>query len=119
SGEQGTVDPGQPPKKSPLLDAASVIQWTLYYPVVVDPDELGLGDPEKQALADALKAYREGDLLAAVAAYPENRTPASDAERGFQASLLLAAGRVTEAESAIQGIQGTSVAPRAIQELLA
>ena len=119
SGEQGTVDPGQAPRKSPLLDAANVIQWTLYYPAVIDPDELGLSDQEKQTFADALKAYRSGDLLGALAAYPENRTPASDAERGLQAGLLLAAGRAAQAEAALKNERGPSVAANAVREVIA
>lgn len=119
SGEQGTVDPGQPPKKSPLLDAANIIQWTLYYPTVIDPDELGLSDAEKQNFADALKAYRSGDLLGALAAYPENRAAATDAERGLQAALLLAAGRAAQAEAALSNLQNPSIASNAVREVIA
>ena len=32
SGEQGVVDPGQPPRKTAMLEASSIIQWVLYYP---------------------------------------------------------------------------------------
>src|SRR5258708_3257857 len=42
SGEQATVEPGKAPAKTALIDAMNVIQWALYYPAVVDPDELGL-----------------------------------------------------------------------------
>ena len=119
SGQQGTVDPGQPPKKSPMLDAVGVIQWTLYYPAVVDPDELGLSDQEKQTFDGALKAYRSGDLLAALAAYPENRVPATDPERGLQAALLLAAGRAAQSGEALKHVSGSTAATRAVRELIA
>jgi tetratricopeptide (TPR) repeat protein len=119
SGEQGTVDPGQPPKKAPLLDATNVIQWTLYYPSVVDPDELGLSTQEKETFAGALKAYREGDLLGALAAYPENRQPVSDAERGLQAALLLAAGQAAQAEASLKSLQNPSPASKAVREVIA
>ena len=61
SGEQSTVEPGKAPTKAPLVDAVNVIQWTLYYPMVVDPDELKLGDSDKSAIGDSLAAYRQGD----------------------------------------------------------
>ena len=40
----------------PMLDATSIIQWALYYPAVVDADELKLSEAETSALADSLKA---------------------------------------------------------------
>ncbi|MEY2410112.1 MAG: hypothetical protein QOF48_2782 [Verrucomicrobiota bacterium] len=119
SGEQGTVDPGQPPRKSPMLDPAGVIQWTLYYPAVIDPDELGLSDAEKQTFADALKAYRSGDLQAALTAYPENRVAGTDAERGLQAALVLAAGRVAQAGEALKNSPSSSAVAQAIREVTA
>jgi tetratricopeptide (TPR) repeat protein len=98
TGEQGVVDPGQPPRKRAVLDAVNVIQWSLYYPGVLDVDELGLDAEESRALADSLAAYRAGDLLQAVWLYPENRAPASEAETVYLAALSLAVGQVGEAE---------------------
>src|SRR5581483_162665 len=80
SGEKAIVAPGQAPVKSPLLDAVSVIQWTLYYPGILDIDELALDDSARSALSASLDAYRSGDLLQALAQYPDGRSPASDAE---------------------------------------
>ena len=42
SGEKGVVEMNQAPRKSPLIDAVNIIQWTLYYPAVLNPDELEL-----------------------------------------------------------------------------
>ena len=74
AGEQALVAKGQVPVKSPLLDAASVIQWCLYYPAVVDADEINFTAQEKQALNESLTAYRAGDLLLALQTLPENLT---------------------------------------------
>jgi tetratricopeptide (TPR) repeat protein len=104
SGEQAVVDPGQPPRKTAMLDAKSIIQWMLYYPAVIDPDELGLTDAEKSALANSLAAYRAGDLLAAQSNYPEARQPGSDAEKVYRAATLLAVGQVAQANSVIQTV---------------
>src|SRR5439155_13273879 len=81
TGEQGVVEPGRAPAKTALLEAVNVIQWALYYPAVVDTDEIGLNDQEKEAFAESLHAYRSGDLLQALASYPETRAPKSEAER--------------------------------------
>ncbi len=99
SGERGVVEKNQPPQKSPLLNAINVIQWTLYYPAILDPDELELGADSKQALAASLSAYHSGDLLEALAQYPAGRQPASESEQVYQAALLLAAGNVAGAQS--------------------
>jgi tetratricopeptide (TPR) repeat protein len=104
SGEQGIVEPGQPPRKTAMLDASSIIQWVLYYPAIIDADELGLSDAEKAALSDSLAAYRAGDLLAAQTSYLDNRQPTSDAEKVYRAATLLAVGQVAPATQLLQNV---------------
>ncbi len=104
SGEQGLVQAGQPPRKTSVIDANSIIQWSLYYPAILDPSELGLSAAEQQALATSLTAYRVGSLPSALASYPEGRTPASTQERIYLAQLVLAAGQVTQAEEQLSQI---------------
>ncbi|PYJ02057.1 MAG: hypothetical protein DME25_16990, partial [Verrucomicrobia bacterium] len=118
SGEQGTVEPGKAPTKTALIDAINVIQWVLYYPAVVDPEELGLSEQEKETFKDSLKAYREGDLLAALNSYSEGRTPASDAERLLHAALLLAAGRVEQTETDLKALTKPSPVADALREVI-
>ena len=90
-GEQGIVSPGQAPRKTAVVNAVNVIQWCFYYPAVFDP-------PEIAAVSESVAAYRRGNLLRALELYPEDRQPASDPERLYLASLLLAVGQVDEAE---------------------
>jgi hypothetical protein len=122
TGEKAVAEPGKAPTKSPLIDAVSIIQWTLYYPAILDPDELELSAEIKDALGPSLEAYRSGDLLQALAKYPEGRTPASESERVYRAALLLAVGQV---EGAQQLLQETNREPRAaalagaLQEMIA
>ncbi len=97
AGEQAVVEPQQPPRRTAMLEARTLIQWCLYYPAVIDLDELRFTADERQSLRNSLAAYRAGDLPAAIAAYPVARTPASDAEHIYLAALRLAAGQVTEA----------------------
>ncbi|MGP8200553.1 MAG: FecR domain-containing protein [Limisphaerales bacterium] len=122
TGEKAVVEPGQAPKKSPLIDAVNVIQWTLYYPAILDADELDLSAEIKEALGPSLEAYGSGDLLKALAKYPEGRAAASESERVYHAALLLAAGQV---EGAQQMLQEANREPRAaalagaLQEMIA
>jgi tetratricopeptide (TPR) repeat protein len=94
SGQQAVVEVGKAPTKSAQIDAVNVIQWTLYYPAILDMDELELSADAKQSLSSSLDAYRTGDLLQALALYPESRAAASEFERVYRAALLLAVGKV-------------------------
>jgi Tfp pilus assembly protein PilF len=119
SGEQATVDPGQPPRKTAVIEAVNIIQWCLYYPAVLDPDELALAAAEREALRDSLRAYREGDLLRAVALYPDDRQPASDAERIYLAALTLSAGQVRQAEELLRTVSDDSPLAVALRRMVA
>jgi Tfp pilus assembly protein PilF len=102
TGEQATVDTGKAPKKTALISAVNVIQWTLYYPAILDLDELALASQDQQSLSSSLDAYRAGDLLQALANYPSDRAPASGLERVYNAQLLLAAGNVDGAQALLR-----------------
>ncbi|HEY0456772.1 MAG TPA: FecR domain-containing protein, partial [Verrucomicrobiae bacterium] len=106
TGEQAVVEPAAAPKKTAVLQSTNVnaIQWCLYYPAIIDLAELGLSPAEEQALIDSLKAYREGDLPRAAAAYPTARAGTSSAEKIYAAQLKLAVGQVAEAETLLNGI---------------
>lgn len=119
SGEQGVVKPGTAPTKSPLLNAINIIQWVLYYPQVVAPEDFGLADAERAALMDSLVAYKSGDLIGALKNYPESQINASDALRGYHAALLLSAGAVVECEAELAALPAASPVLRALQELVA
>lgn len=108
SGEQAIVEPLQPPRRTAMIEAANVIQWCLYYPAVLDPDELPLNRSERQALAPSLAFYQLGDLPAAITAYPELRNPESPSERIYLAALRLASGRLTEARELSKDIDASA-----------
>ena len=99
-GEQGVMERGQPPRKTAVLETRNVVQWCLYYPGVLDPEELGLSPEEKGVLAETLAAYRAGDLPRAVELYPQGRK-AVTAERLYLTAIQLAAGRATNQVSLI------------------
>src|SRR5205085_4115650 len=72
SGEQVRVVAGQPAVKTALINAENIIQWALYYPAVINPDDLTFTEVDKAAFARSLRIYRSGYLLGALAAAPES-----------------------------------------------
>ncbi len=119
NGEQGTVQAGQAPVKTPVIQAKKVVQWWLYYPGVLDPDELGLTVAEQTALAASLTAYKAGDLKQALNVYPTGRVPQSEAERIYQAGLLLSVGQVDRAEAILATVSAQSPLAIALREVIA
>ena len=117
-GEQASVAKGQPPVKTALIDAINIIQWCLYYPAVIDPEEIGFTVLEKESLRASLAAYGTGDLLQALAALPAN-VPTSDATLIYQAALHLSVGRVEEAEHFLQGAPPSAPLAQALREMMA
>lgn len=117
SGEQARIEPGQPPVKSPLLEVASLVQWALYYPAVVNSDDLALTPEDKSALAESLAAYRAGDLLAAHDSCSKV-PPGSPARELFRAALDLSVGRVDLAESRLIRADATEPVTRALREII-
>ena len=119
SGEEATVEPGQAPKKTAVINAVNDIQWCMYYPGVLDANEIGLSTAEQQELATSLEAYRSGDLLAALANYPAGRTPSSEAEKIYFAGLLLAAGQAEQSEKQLASLNSASPLAGALREVVA
>jgi tetratricopeptide (TPR) repeat protein len=105
-GEQGVAPPGQSPTRTAVIQSQvlNVIQWCLYYPGALDPDEVTFSAEEQQALGASISACRAGDLLAALAQYPAGRQPASNGERIYLAALLLSVGRVEQAETLLNAL---------------
>ncbi|MCI0747684.1 MAG: TonB-dependent receptor [Verrucomicrobia subdivision 3 bacterium] len=97
SGQASVTEPGEAPVRAAMLAGVNVIQWILYYPAVLNLEELPLPESASAVLGASLEAYRRGDLLAARAQYPENRSPDSSAETVYLAALSLAVGEVEQA----------------------
>jgi Flp pilus assembly protein TadD len=104
NGQQGVVGPGRAPSRSPAIDTVSIIQWTFYYPGVLDTRELPLSEAERATLDPSITSYESGDLLAALASYPAGRVPQSDAERIYRAALLLTVGQVDDAQPLLSAV---------------
>ena len=117
-GQDLRLQPGQPPQKTALVNATAAIQWALYYPAVLNPDELGLSADEQRALKEVLTNYRAGDLLAALATWPDGFTESSAGAGAFHAQLELAVGRVAEAERLLADLPRDASAVVALRELI-
>ena len=122
NGEQATVVPGQAPRRTAGFIANNLLQWSFYYPAVIDPDELQLTTDEQNDLAGSLTAYRSGDLLAALAQYPANRQTVSDRELVYHAALLLSVGEVEKSQNLLSALSDKSGRPQrlatALRELI-
>jgi tetratricopeptide (TPR) repeat protein len=112
NGEQAVGEPGQAPRRTPGFIAKNILQWCFYYPGVLDLNELPLTAGEQAMLGESLTAYRAGDLLAALAKYPDPRQPGSDAERVYHAALLLSVGQVEQAEANLSALTATGLAEK-------
>ena len=119
SGEEGIVEPGDAPKKTAVLHAINVIQWSLYYPAVLDIEELGLLRSTPPELTNSIAHYMAGDLLEALATYPEGQVPMMDVQRVYHAALLLAVGQVEQTEAELNALPTLSPFAFALRELIA
>lgn len=119
SGEQGVVEPGQAPRKTASIEARNIVQWFLYYPGVLAPEELGLDAAAQNALRDSLAAYRSGDLLKALDSYPAGRTPAKPPEKIYLAALNLSCGLQARYAALDQQLPGDHANVRALRLVVA
>jgi Tfp pilus assembly protein PilF len=92
SGEIITASAKEAPRASPSLAGMNraAIQWTLYYPSVLDPVDLSLSERWQSVL----NLYQRGELWRAAEAAQALGNPATDAEQLFQAALRMAVGDI-------------------------
>ncbi len=105
SGEQAVAVRGAAPTKETLVRPREAVQWTLYFPTLIDAQAANAlsGTAAEPALQDALRLYRERRLSDALSRLD---TIAADARSArvltFRAALLLAVGRLDEARPQIE-----------------
>ena len=116
SGQQALVEPARPVQLTAVLPAVNLIQWSFYYPGVLNPAEIPFTTAENSALLKSLSAYVAGDLLRALADAPEEQAAQSDATRDYFAALKLAVGQVEDADALLAPV-GDAAAP--LRELIA
>ena len=81
SGERADVEPGHKPTKTAVIMTVNLVQWCLYYPGILDLNDLKFSSETREALRESLAAYNAGDLLGALKTYPGHRSATSSAEK--------------------------------------
>lgn len=112
AGEAGEAAPGRAPQRTAVIEATNLLQWALYYPAVLDADELGLKDG-----GQSVAAYRAGDLLEALERHPGGAPPGVNG-RLYHASVLLAVGRMDEAADQLKSVPASHPGRRAIERMI-
>ncbi|MFZ3376444.1 MAG: TonB-dependent receptor, partial [Chthoniobacterales bacterium] len=116
SGEQANAEPGRKPTKTAVIEAINIIQWCLYYPGVLDLNELGFSAARRASNA-SLTAYTQGDLLAALKTYRGGA--GSSADKVYHAGLLLAVGQVPKADRLLSEVSPGTPGRGALLTLIA
>jgi tetratricopeptide (TPR) repeat protein len=119
SGERADADPGRKPTKTAVIMTVNLVQWCLYYPGVLDLNDLKLSSQTRDALRGSLAAYHQGDLLTALKAYPLHRSPASSEEEIYRAGLFLVVGQVEKAQRLLSRISQDASGHEALSTLIA
>ena len=111
AGEAGETAHGRAPKRTAVIEATNLLQWALYYPAVLDADELGV-----KGEAKSVAAYRQGDLLEAM----ESHSGGGQGTSGklYRASVLLAVGRLDEAERDLKGVPVDHSGRRSLERMI-
>ena len=119
SGEQVEITLGRMPRKTAVIEAKNIIQWCLYYPGVVQLDELPLTRAEQGALANSLAAYRSGNLPGALVSFPGENAAPSPAGRVYTAAIYLTAGQVPKARRVLSRVPRRTPGADALRTLIA
>ena len=119
SGQQALLQPSRPAVVSATLPGRNLIQWTFYYPGVLNLADLAFTETEQRLLANSLEAYRQGDLLASLAQLPTETNPQSDSALAFRAMLKLSVGRVDDAETMLAKLPPNFPPALALREVIA
>jgi ferric-dicitrate binding protein FerR (iron transport regulator) len=119
TGERADIEPGRKPTKTAVINAINSAEWCLYYPGVLDPNELRVTGEERDAVRASLTAYSEGDLLGALTQYPGDRLPASPEEKVYRAGLFLVVGQVPKAERLLREVNQDAPGHQALSTLIA
>lgn len=104
TGEGAEALQGVAPRRRVVVNPREGVQWTLFYPAVLDFQALDPARlPSAEALAGAVRAYRDQELNTAFSLL--DRVPVPEQGEAFfllRASLLLSVGQVGEARPDIE-----------------
>ena len=109
-GQSSVTRSGEKPTIQLMISAKDVLHWALYYPPVLNIHDLNLGTMEtlpdtdwRAMIKKSITAYEAGDLKKAFAELSHASTNIDDSRfYAYRASLLLAVGRVEQAQTDIE-----------------
>ncbi len=106
-GQSATATKDQPPVLQIVAHPRDAIQWTLYYPPILDhrPSDFQALSPTswQASVQKSVESYREGNLEKAIGLLFEITDEVQNSRFfNYRASLLLSVGRVDEAKSDIE-----------------
>jgi Flp pilus assembly protein TadD len=102
-----------------VINAINSIQWCLYYPGVLNIPDLQLSPASGSALERSLSAYAEGDLLAALKAYPPSRSGIGARDAVYRAGLFLVVGQIDKAQRLLRNVSAEAPGHAALRTLIA
>ncbi|MGH6629001.1 MAG: tetratricopeptide repeat protein, partial [Burkholderiales bacterium] len=101
NGEAAIAEADRPPRREILMKPRDAVQWALYYPPLIDT-RLAPTGPNAEALREALRLYRSGQIMQAVGPLDKVDAKQRDAlYHDLRAGLLLSVGRVEFARADI------------------
>ncbi len=117
SGQSASVSPRSAPIQTSARTPNLQIQWTLYYPAILNPSDLQLSPEEQASLASTLTLYNLGNLPQALLAFP-TKAP-TQSQQPQLAAIKLAVGNTREARSILAQLPQTNAPVQALNILLA
>ncbi|MES9851901.1 MAG: tetratricopeptide repeat protein [Candidatus Thiodiazotropha sp. L084R] len=100
SGQMAEIVKGEAPVVSQVISPLDAVQWTLYYPPIIDFSDQK--NTTNQDLLDSYAAYRKGNFTEAFKILDEAAVTTDASTLRYRASLNLAVGDIQVAESEIK-----------------
>ena len=98
AGEKVVVMPGEAPSKTSILNVSTAVQWTLFYPGILDVVDLGENLSVPAIWKTSFDDYRKGNIPSAITNMPDHvETGEFDFIRILRASIWLAHGEIDTA----------------------
>ena len=98
TGEEAVVMPGEAPSKTSILNVSTVVQWTLFYPGILDVADLGENLSIPAIWKTSFEDYKKGNIPSAINNMPDHvKTGEPDFLRILRASIWLAHGEIETA----------------------
>ena len=102
NGEQASVSKGAAPHKELIIKTADAVEWALPYPLLLSNSDL-----DSTTAAEILAAWNAGQTNQAFALY--KKLPSGVASNKIvEAALLIGVGKITQAETVLQGFKDVS-----------